>query len=60
MCLLGKLKIAVAALDTCVGFEYDDLLRKAVLKAYGSAPEAYRRQFRDLRINRIWICGENK
>lgn len=46
--LTGKVQRAVAALDNRVGLEYDTL-RKAVLEAYGSIPEAYRRQFRQLR-----------
>ena len=39
---------AVAALDCRLGLEYDSL-RKAVLEAYGSVPEAYRLRFRELR-----------
>lgn len=44
--LIGKAQRAVAALDVWV---WSIALRKAVLEAYGSVPEAYRRQFRELR-----------
>lgn len=46
--LLGKAQAAFAALDCRVGLEYEDV-RKAVLAAYGSVPEAYRKKFRALR-----------
>ncbi len=44
----GKAQRAVAAFDSPVGLKYD-ALRKTVLEAYGSVPEVYRQQFRDLR-----------
>lgn len=46
--LTGNAQRAEAALDTRVGLVYD-ALRKAVLETYGTIPEEYRRQFRDLR-----------
>ena len=46
--MTGKAQRAVAALDYWLGLDYDSL-RKAVLEAYGSVPEAYRLRFRELR-----------
>ncbi|KAK0132480.1 hypothetical protein N1851_032658 [Merluccius polli] len=46
--MTGKAQRAVAALDCRLGLEYDPL-KKAVLEAYGSVPEAYRLRFRELR-----------
>ena len=46
--LRGKAQRAMAALDCRLGLDYDSL-RKAVLQAYGSVPEAYRIKFRELR-----------
>ena len=46
--MTGKAQRAVAALDCRLGLEYDSL-RKAVLEACGSVPEAYRLRFRELR-----------
>lgn len=44
----GKAQRAVAALDVRIGLEYEKL-RKAVLNAYVSVPETYRRKFHELR-----------
>ncbi|KAJ8375841.1 hypothetical protein SKAU_G00064210 [Synaphobranchus kaupii] len=46
--LAGKAQVAFAALDPCVGLNYEEL-KKAVLAAYGGVPESYRQRFRNLK-----------
>ncbi|KAJ8334061.1 hypothetical protein SKAU_G00397000 [Synaphobranchus kaupii] len=46
--LAGKAQVAFAALDPCVGLDYEEL-KKAVLAAYGGVPESYHQRFRNLK-----------